>query len=296
MTLTWPGPAHRSCDLVTAGERQMIASLVATHCSGEARLIEGGSFLGAATTAILHGMGARRFAHPRPLITIDRFVADDDYIVEALLLDGHDIRPGESFLTAFLDAIGDGAARVEVRAGDLLRVGRLSDPVDFIMIDIAKSPTLYVYLLREWLTKAIAGRTIIVHQDWWSPLMPWLMSMTAPILGRLELIVPQEGESAAFRLATPLSADDFAQVSPPRTLEEVQERYAAICSAFPAGTHALVLMNEASSALGVGAVGYAAERLDEADRLPGGHQKRETWSRLIRQWVDRRLRQPASAG
>ncbi|MDG2520818.1 hypothetical protein P7B02_04615 [Caulobacter segnis] len=265
--------------LITTAERQALTAITRELPTGSGRIVDGGSFLGASTVAILEGLPSESCERP-PVIAIDRFTADDQYVLEELWKVPVDIRLGESFLPIFLKNLSGRAEKVEVRAGDLMRVGRVDEPISMAFIDLAKSPQTYSYILWQWVPKIVARSGVVFHQDWWTPMQPWLMAMTAPILHQFDVVADMIDESAVFRMknvSEPIAA--FA-ASWPRSPEEMTNRFNTVRRMFASRHEPLITLAEAHSLHLIGAR-TAAEGCFRACSPEGDHPKYKYWYALL---------------
>lgn len=188
---------------------------LAARGSGRGRIVDAGSFLGASTRALLAGLPASARARDpdgscKPIVALDRFVVADAYVQKALARVGQPRARGESFLDLFLDNVGADLRHVEVRAGDVTRVGRIDAPIELCVIDLAKSQALHAHLLSSWFAKLIPGVSVVVQQDFFSPFHPWIAASMASLLPYFDLAPWRIGESAVFRLARPLPSERIA--------------------------------------------------------------------------------------
>lgn len=198
-----------SIALISAAEAQYLTRLVEQTYTSEGVIVDGGSFVGASTRALakgLSGSNSSRNGNAKPIIAIDHFQVQDTYIHENLLLAGHDVRFGESFIDIFLDNVRDHLPSIEVRAGDLLRVGRIDRPIEIAFIDIAKTRALNAFTLSQWFPRLIPGQSHVVHQDLHSPGYPWLAVSMSALLPYFDIVAAKINKSAVFKLRTPIPA------------------------------------------------------------------------------------------
>jgi hypothetical protein len=190
-------------------EFDMYQATAANHFSGEGLIIDAGCFTGYSTLALC--LGATSVSgislQPRSIVALDRFVATDLYIVENFLEHGVDIRYGESYLQAFLDRLASYRDFLDVRAGELTLVGRITSPIEILAIDIAKSPGLNNYIMRNWYSLLRPRHSIVIHQDFYAPTQPWIAASMGMLMDYFEVSVSKAGESASFMLKRPISAD-----------------------------------------------------------------------------------------
>lgn len=204
-----PAISSTAISLISEAEAQFLTRLVEQRYSSEGVIVDGGAFVGASTRALAMGLGGSKFAsngNVKPIIAIDHFQVLDTYIHENLLLAGHDVRFGESFIDIFLDNVRDYLVHIEVRAGDLLRVGRIERPIEIAFIDIAKTRALNAFALSRWFRRLIPGKSHVVQQDFHSPAYPWLAVSMSVLLPYFDVVAAKIGESAVFRLRAPIPA------------------------------------------------------------------------------------------
>jgi hypothetical protein len=186
---------------INAAESAHFTSLVAQHYTGQGLIVDGGCFLGGSTLALCRGLPSSMLnLGEKRVIALDVFRIREKYIEERLLRSSHDVRMGESFLAIFLNNLSQYLTLVEVRCGDLLRVGRIEKAIEVCVVDIAKNSTLNAYIVRRWMPKLIPGLSLLVHQDFYSPFLPWIAVTMAHLMPYFEIVSPKCGECATFRL------------------------------------------------------------------------------------------------
>jgi hypothetical protein len=194
---------------IEASEADFYEQTVRRHFRGEGCIVDAGCFIGASTNALIRGLDThnqQRELEP-PIIAIDRFTASDHYVAEYLAGIGVDVRFGESFLPVFLRNLGQHTPRVEVRAGDLIQVGRVDRAIELAVIDLAKTPALNAFVLQRWLPKMVPGHSLLIQQDFYSPTQPWIAHSMSGLLDYVSLEHDKVGESAVFRLERPIPAN-----------------------------------------------------------------------------------------
>lgn len=197
-------PVHSFID---RDEYAHLTTLVADHYTGRGIIVDAGCFAGASTLALCAGIRADllKAADSKILVAIDRFVVEDTYLTQHFLETGEDIRYGESFLTTFLDTVAAFLPWIEVRAGEVTRVGRLERPIELLFLDVAKSPYLNAYALRHWFSK-LTDSAIVIQQDFYSPAHHWIAASMGALLDHVDVLTERVGETAVFRFRTPPDA------------------------------------------------------------------------------------------
>lgn len=200
---------HDLGGFIEASEADYYEQIVRRHFRGDGCIVDAGCFIGASTKALIRGLDAWDPQHDAelPIIAIDRFTASDHYVVDFLAQVGADVRFGESFLPVFLRNLGQQALRVEIRAGDLVQVGRIERTIEMAVIDLAKTPALNGFVLQRWVPQMVPGHSLIIQQDFYSPTQPWIAHSMAGLLDYVSLEHDKVGESAVFCLERPIPAN-----------------------------------------------------------------------------------------
>lgn len=149
----------------------------------------------------------------KPILAIDKFTVEDAYVQEALLLAGMSLGFGESFLPFFLSNIHNHLDNVEVRAGDILRVGKLKDDLEILVLDCAKTAGLNAFVITNWFPKLIPGLSLVIQQDFYTPAQPWIAVTMAMLSEYFELQCEKIGESAIFKLTRSIPANVLQEVA-----------------------------------------------------------------------------------
>jgi hypothetical protein len=199
-------------------------STVVSNFSGDGIIVDAGCFVGSSTLAICEALSVLNVAEEVKIgkvVVIDRFVANDQYILEYFSGRCINLRYGESFLPMFMRNIQNFVPYLEIRAGDLLQVGRIETPIDILAVDIAKSPSLNAYIILNWFKNLVPGRSVVIHQDFYTPSQPWIAVSMGVLLDYFTIECQKAGESASFSLknAIPDAILRKAVATMPRTAD-----------------------------------------------------------------------------
>lgn len=182
---------------VTKAERDLYQKY-ASEYSGLGKIVDAGCFLGGTTNALCEGISAE--LESPPIISLDRFLVADSYIAEFFAKAGLDVRMGDSFLPIFIENIRRNIHLVEIRAGDILGISRITGNIEILSIDIAKSSGINSQLIISWFPLLIPKLSVLIHQDFFAPSQPWLAASMGPLLDYFSIDNYKTGESASFRL------------------------------------------------------------------------------------------------
>lgn len=198
---------------IEAAEATMLTALVRERFRGDGVIVDGGCFVGATTAALCAGLDPPRGDAVRDVIAIDRFQALDHYLVEFFARRGDDVRYGESFLHCFLAGLAPHLARIEVRAGDLVRVGRVDRPIEIAVVDVAKSQGLNAYVLTQWFPRLLPGASTVVQQDFHAPSHAWIAAAMGELGDCFSVRIAKSGESCVFDLDRPIPPSRLQQAA-----------------------------------------------------------------------------------
>jgi hypothetical protein len=139
------------------------------------------------------------------------------------------IELGQPFEPLFRQATAEFADSIELHRGDLLKETWPADrPIELLFVDIAKTFALSGKVVTEFFPHLIAGRSVVVHQDFYHPSTFYLPIVMDYLSDYFTIVEPSCDWSVAFRLEAPIPRN----VSPPqaRTVSLLcgrRRRYAA---------------------------------------------------------------------
>jgi hypothetical protein len=159
--------------MISEDERRLLYLLARDHFAGEGEIVDAGCFLGGSTIALAHGLADR--AQPvagAAIHSYDLFLVDHNAErTNGGVLGG--LKAGDSIEPFFRGQLGDLAERVVVHAGDIC-AERFQAPAEILFVDVAKSWAINDHVAREFLPRLIAGRSVLVQQDYVHEWAPWL--------------------------------------------------------------------------------------------------------------------------
>lgn len=264
--------------LIEDAEVAHFTDVVRTVYRGDGVIVDAGSFLGSSTCALFDGIRAPICdLGNQSVIAIDRFVVGDQYLQEFFLQRGVDVRRGESFLPHFLRRVGSRIAGIEVRAGELLEVGRIDRPIEVLMLDICKSRPLNAYVLGTWFPKLISGHSVVLQQDLHSPSQPWIAICMGFLLDYFDVVTSKVGECASFRLRTMIPSGTIREAqslssSDPSAIRSLDR----LIEAFPDENIASLLLHRSMLLWQRGLRNEAKRQLEKALDLPAPSDRKWT--------------------
>ncbi len=176
--------AYKVPSMMSMVEKRVLFNLARKHYSGEGVIIDAGIFLGGST--VCFGEGIRANAHARaikrawdkPVIAFEKAIIGNRM---PEFFDRNNVTgmgaPGESFADALRENIAAVADLVDLRIGDIMETARGVDhPVEILFLDVLKLPDISKFMIRQFFTRLIPGVSIVVHQDYFYELLPYIMT------------------------------------------------------------------------------------------------------------------------
>ncbi|MER6349083.1 hypothetical protein ACWC10_33635 [Streptomyces sp. NPDC001595] len=211
--------------------------LVGRHVlTGEDRIVELGSGGGGSTYALALGLHESPVFDERTgrLHAYDFFRVGKGTFATEKFFDGGAAPAGDnSFLDDFKGRLGPFLPFLEIHAGDLWQTSDPDDhsPVEFLHIDIAKTARVFRCVCERFLTRLRPG-SVVLHQDFAGPRLPWLHWSTGALLPYIEIAGPPVRSTLAFEVTRPIpqevltaiGEDSFPYERKLELISAVQER------------------------------------------------------------------------
>ena len=168
---TLPSDAIGIPTMLSKTERKLLYGLARDYATGDAAIVDGGSFLGGSTAAILAGVRDRVPPWDGPPVASYDLFRVDSYMVEKFFPDR---THGDSFREEFDAHVARFDVPHQVREGDIAQIGWDGGPIDVLFLDVLKSPQVADAVVRDFFPSLVPGRSVIVHQDYAAHYIPWV--------------------------------------------------------------------------------------------------------------------------
>ncbi|MFJ2232630.1 hypothetical protein [Streptomyces sp. NPDC087859] len=201
----------------SAWELQFLYLVGRHHLTGRDRIVELGSGGGGSTYALALGLSQSPVFDPKTgrLHAYDFFrVGKGTFASEKFFDSGHRPADDNSFLDDFKGRLEPFLPFLEIHAGDLWQTSDPEDtsPVEFLHIDIAKTARVFRCVSERFLTRMRPG-TVVLHQDFAGPRLPWLHHSTGALLPYIEIAGPPIRSTLAFEVTKPIPADVLERIT-----------------------------------------------------------------------------------
>ncbi|MFJ5776827.1 hypothetical protein [Streptomyces sp. NPDC093094] len=206
------------------------------HLTGRDPVVELGSGGGGSTYALAMGLHESPVFDERTgrLHAYDFFrVGRGTFASEKFFTSGRAPEGDNSFLEEFKGRLEPFLPFLEIHAGDLWQTSDPDDrtPVEFLHIDIAKTARVFRCVSERFLTRLVPG-SVVLHQDFAGPRLPWLHWSTGALLPYIEFAGAPIRSTLAFEVVRPVPEDVLRAVTEDtysyeeklRLISAVQER------------------------------------------------------------------------
>lgn len=216
--LTRPVPLPATpVGMVRPREMQLFYFLAKEGFTGRGTIVDAGSYLGA--SAYCFGQGLRQ--NPRCVSARDRvhcidlFVANDHVAADLAraAVAGEPFAVGQSTLPLFERQVAPVRDLLEVHVGNFLDLAWRRQPVEILMVDIAKTIELWKRVLELFFAELVPGVSAVVHQDYHHPWLPFVHVVMEYLADHFELAAPRVDDTTVFLLTSAIPPARLARAA-----------------------------------------------------------------------------------
>ncbi|WP_392674831.1 class I SAM-dependent methyltransferase [Streptomyces sp. LN785] len=202
---------------VSAWELRFLYLLGRDRLTGEGKVVELGSGGGGSTYALALGLSENPDFDKRTdkLHAYDFFrIGKGTFASEKFFSAGVAREDTNSFLDDFKDKLKPFIEFIELHPGDIWQTSDAEDhsPIEFLHIDIAKTARVFRCVAERFLPRLVPG-SVVLHQDFASPRLPWLHYSTGLLLPYIEIAGPPIRSTLAFEVVKPIPQDVLRAVA-----------------------------------------------------------------------------------
>lgn len=204
-------------------EASMLHRVARDYYRGYGEIIDAGAFLGASSFCLAKGLDenaaiSRKSGriHAYDIFQVWNEPGQTDADMANWLRNHYGIETAgyESTVGIYTANLGPLARHVRVHQGDFMKAEWSGRPIEILFVDICKTKALWQHVLRTLYPSLIPGVSLVIHQDWHHPSLPYLHVAQEALSDYFEILVPKASDSSAFRLVDRI---------PERVLEDVAE-------------------------------------------------------------------------
>ena len=190
-------------------EASLLYHLARDHYRGHGDIVDAGAFLGASSWCFTRGVAENALIrnkvgriHAYDLFQVWSEPGGTDAGMAAWLKRhyGIELAHYESTIGIYAANLGALAGHVRIHQGDILKERWSGRPIEFLFVDICKIKPIWLHLIRSFFPSLIPGISLVVHQDWHHPWLPYLHVGQEALAAYFELLVPKANDTAVFRL------------------------------------------------------------------------------------------------
>ena len=186
------------------------------HFGFNGAIVDGGCFVGGTTISLVEGLqknpdfALRRSEMLGVIRVYDLFEIDDDYILTHLKKNypGQEFKVQTSFLRVFSDNLKDFAELLDVRPGDVTKLGYHDEqPIEIFGVDFCKALPITDLVLREFFPRLLPGG-LVIQQDFIHEFHPHIHLSMLRLQDHFEKFVEVKwGGSVAYKCCKPITRD-----------------------------------------------------------------------------------------
>ena len=180
--------------------------------SGRGTIVDAGSFLGKSAVHFGHGLRANPcFDAARHRVhCFDNFLANDQLTVDFVANElGQRLEIGRTTRPIFDWQVAPVKDLIVVHEGDFHDVPWPSQPIEILMVDIAKSPSLWRRVLQAFFGDLVPGVSVVVHQDYHHPWLPHIHVTMEHLAEYFEPCVTRADDTAAWLYVRQIPAEQL---------------------------------------------------------------------------------------
>jgi hypothetical protein len=219
-----PQAVENHPSMMSGIEREVLYGLASRYYKGEGAIIDAGVFLGASTRILGYGLRANEQAAQifakwgRPITTYEHGILGPG-MPKFFEQNGVDtsLVNGDSFEPLLRSMIGDVLDIVDLKIGDILTGNWTKGQIELLFLDVIKSYEINAFVIDNFYTKLIPGKSLIIQQDYFIDRIPHL-KVTQEFLAPYCEYIGNAQSSGYFLLKEQIPATALAIARDPESL------------------------------------------------------------------------------
>ena len=203
-------------------EASLLFHLARDYYTGMGEIVDAGAFIGLSALSLAQGLheNPRCGSKDRRIHSFDRFVADDVYESDFIRQRRPEFRDGDSFLELYKQTIGQHLPYIEIHQGDFNQARWNGGSIEICFVDIAKTRSLNRAVCTQFLPHLIPGRSLVIHQDYHHPYLPWIHITMELLSEYFEIVDEMIDDSILFLNTVPIPASAIDRVNAEMGLDD----------------------------------------------------------------------------
>lgn len=174
------GPAQEVPSML-GDEESRLYHWIGTQAQGTGATVDLGAFAGGSAARLLSGLALSGQSHA--LHAYDFFTATGKTREKFLPGLPGDARGSADILPLVQRHLAPWAGAVTLHRGDIGTARWHGGPIEILAIDAAKTAPLADHIAAEFLTSLIPGQSVVIHQDFLHPVLPWIPAQMVRLAG-----------------------------------------------------------------------------------------------------------------
>jgi tetratricopeptide (TPR) repeat protein len=206
---------HSPVGMLGGREARLYYYLAKEGFSGIGTIVDAGAFLGKSAYFLAEGLRANSHYDPsrHRIHCFDNFLVNEDATVRFVKDNlGKDVAVGDSTRPLFDAQVAPVRAMIDVYAGDLHTIEWPHQPIEILLVDVAKSVSLGQRVVELFFSDLIPGESLVIQQDYHHPWLPHIHVVMEYLAEYFELVVPRADDSAVFRYVSPIPKEMLHRV------------------------------------------------------------------------------------
>jgi hypothetical protein len=188
-------------------EGALLYFLARDYFRGFGEMVDAGSFLGSSSYCLAKGLDENKILktksgrlHAFDLFEIWREQESSSTVMASELSRnfGISVADGESTLPTYMANLGALGRHIRVNRGDITEMKWGGRPIEILFLDICKNKKVWRHVLRMFYPSLIPGISVVVHQDYHHPLLPFIHVAQEFLADFFEVVDIKANDSATF--------------------------------------------------------------------------------------------------
>jgi hypothetical protein len=190
-------------------EGALLYFLARDYFRGFGEMVDAGSFLGSSSYCLAKGLdeniavktkSGRLHAFDLFEIWLEQESTPTFMATELSRNFGISVADGESTLPIYMENLKALGRHIRVNRGDITKMNWNGRPIEILFLDICKNKKIWQHVIRVFYPSLIPGISIVIHQDYHHPLLPFIHVAQEFLADFFEVVDIKANDSTTFLL------------------------------------------------------------------------------------------------